>query len=173
MFFMILVIVGALFVASIGFSMIFSAPAQKKPDGSLYGADVLALAKKNSARTGKALMAVSVVILLVCGWWYLFVYSSPYRAGERDAKSLAANAELNEIKVQRVARGYVESALRDPGSAQFRNQSGICGEVNAKNSFGGYTGFKRFMAGSKDLVIIEGDGLSGADFQKAWDRVCM
>lgn len=61
------------------------------------------------------------------------------------------------------ARNLVLGELRDPGSAQFRNvlrvpmvdnpddlRSGVampyvyCGEVNAKNGHGGYTGFVEF-----------------------------
>lgn len=51
----------------------------------------------------------------------------------------------------------VRSRLRDPGSAQFQNvrigslrsvEGGlirsVCGEVNAKNGFGGYVGFRPF-----------------------------
>lgn len=38
--------------------------------------------------------------------------------------------------------------LKDPESAQFRNvrikDHQVCGEVNAKNALGGYTGFERF-----------------------------
>lgn len=44
--------------------------------------------------------------------------------------------------------------LKDPGSAQFRNvrvaQFGpgkvVCGEINGKNSYGGYVGFRSFAA---------------------------
>lgn len=47
------------------------------------------------------------------------------------------------------AEAEVRKALKDPGSAQFRNEvvytEGIvCGEVNGKNGFGTYTGFKPF-----------------------------
>lgn len=47
------------------------------------------------------------------------------------------------------------ASLKDPDSLQVRNPvykaKGastwiMCGEYNAKNSYGGYTGFKRFMA---------------------------
>lgn len=38
--------------------------------------------------------------------------------------------------------------MRDPESATFRNlattDAGTCGEINAKNGFGAYTGFQRF-----------------------------
>ena len=47
-----------------------------------------------------------------------------------------------------IAKRVVSNELKDPESAQFRNLRingvDLCGEVNAKNSFGGYTGFKRF-----------------------------
>ena len=48
-----------------------------------------------------------------------------------------------------MAKSAVSNQLKDPSSAQFRNlvevsPGVVCGEVNAKNSFGGYAGFKRF-----------------------------
>jgi len=52
------------------------------------------------------------------------------------------------------ARESVERALKDPSSAQFRNErvtkDGIvCGEVNGKNSFGAYSGFARFYSSKR------------------------
>lgn len=42
----------------------------------------------------------------------------------------------------------VAAEFRDPSSAQFRNikegTEATCGEVNAKNAFGAYTGFREF-----------------------------
>jgi len=57
--------------------------------------------------------------------------------------------------------------LKDPASAEFRNVnvstfSGsplVCGEVNAKNSHGGYTGFRHFMI-KEDRVYLASDELS-------------
>lgn len=48
------------------------------------------------------------------------------------------------------ARSDIANLLRDPESAKFRNvfspESGVvCGEVNGKNGFGGYEGYKRFI----------------------------
>lgn len=59
------------------------------------------------------------------------------------------------------AQESVRRSLKDPTSAQFRNvrliswSSGkvICGEVNAKNSYGGYVGFKRFVASPNSSQI--------------------
>lgn len=50
-------------------------------------------------------------------------------------------------------RSGIADAMKDPGSAQFRNWTAynvsngdriVCGEVNAKNSFGAYVGFDPF-----------------------------
>lgn len=65
------------------------------------------------------------------------VNESPEKVLDKGTKAIAAN-------------------LKDPGSANFRNvrlvkyldSAVICGEVNAKNSYGGYVGFKDFVAGT-------------------------
>ncbi|TKI02661.1 hypothetical protein [Martelella alba] len=91
---------------------------------------------------------------------------------------LTACGQENNDPTQ-LGKKSVMSALKDPGSADFRNlhyyvktqnKDGttvgfVCGEVNAKNSFGAYTGFKKFMVpagvGVKKAVasdaIIESD----------------
>lgn len=52
----------------------------------------------------------------------------------------------------------IKAEAFDPDSAKFRNQKGNCGEVNAKNKFGGYVGFKRYIYDPKtDYVRVEGD----------------
>lgn len=59
------------------------------------------------------------------------------------------------------------SGLRDPSSAQFRGEflskrtNYTCGQVNAKNGMGGYTGFKRY-ASSKEHFILEDVGVMAA-----------
>jgi len=51
------------------------------------------------------------------------------------------------------AKSIVSRDLKDPSSAQFRDMYAtsrgmgddmVCGEVNAKNSYGGYVGFRKF-----------------------------
>lgn len=64
-----------------------------------------------------------------------------------------SEAAAREAKMLDEAKLSVRESLRDPESAQFRNlrvkekPSGaiVCGEVNAKNGFGGYEGFERFV----------------------------
>lgn len=59
----------------------------------------------------------------------------------------------------------VANSLKDPNSAQFRDVKliaggkGICGEINAKNSYGGYDGFKVFMLGPDGVPYILHQGL--------------
>lgn len=57
--------------------------------------------------------------------------------------------------------------MKDPSSADYRNikvfnntevrKALVCGEVNSKNSFGAYVGFKRFIADYDANYIVEGD----------------
>ena len=55
---------------------------------------------------------------------------------------------------QQAVQTAVANQMKDPFAAQFRNwhafesQKGllICGEINAKNSYGGYVGFTHFVA---------------------------
>jgi hypothetical protein len=93
--------------------------------------------------------------------------------GQSEADKARHKAEMTEIRYQRVAREFVSGVLKDPDSAEFRNQRGFCGEVNSKNSFGGYVGFRRFIAATKEMVVFEKDGrLSLSDFEQAWSKLC-
>ena len=87
------------------------------------------------------------------------------------SKSNSSNSALGEIKLQRMIRGWVEANLKDASSAEFRNQVGQCGEVNAKNSYGGYTGFKRFIALNANMIVQETDMADG-DFDEVWSQQC-
>ncbi|WP_141687427.1 hypothetical protein [Pseudomonas putida] len=93
--------------------------------------------------------------------------------GQSDAQKAESAAAMTEIRNQRVAREFVEGVLKDPSSAEFRNQRGLCGEVNSKNSFGGYVGFKKFIAASREMVVFENDGrMNPGDFETAWSTHC-
>lgn len=89
-------------------------------------------------------------------------------------------------RIQSTAKQTVLSELRDPSSAQFRNVRRIqhsngttmfCGEVNARNGYGGMAGFKRFEAGvtnrgEASAMLDDQDGLTGAYFRDAWAQFC-
>lgn len=62
----------------------------------------------------------------------------------------------------------VAAELRDPSSAEFRNiiegTSTVCGEVNGKNAFGAYAGFKPFVS-ANGLVRFEPEQPAISDTQ--------
>lgn len=69
-------------------------------------------------------------------------------------------------KLIEAKRGYVVQQMRDPATVQFRGerltQGGwLCGELNGKNGYGAYTGFKRFVSFGYDDAWIEGSGYAG------------
>ncbi|WP_149720978.1 hypothetical protein [Alcaligenes faecalis] len=115
-------------------------------------------------------MKRSVVVLSV------FMFAGLLTAcgdGKDSASKKASEARMTEIKLQRLVRGFVTAKLKDPDSAQFRNQKGICGEVNAKNSFGGMTGYTRFMASNENFVVMENDpALERGAFAEVWEQFC-
>lgn len=84
-----------------------------------------------------------------------------------------------------VVEEAVKRNLKDPGSAEFGTMSGkltgeksaiVCGSVNAKNSFGGYTGDRGFVSmiswgssgivGSASAIIVFADRTTA--FRKLW-----
>ena len=80
-------------------------------------------------------------------------------------------AEL-DIKMQNLVR----DSLKDGDSAKFRNHYELCGEVNAKNSFGAYTGYSKYVI-TPDKIYFESD-YSESDFSKKlfkdlWDSACI
>lgn len=75
------------------------------------------------------------------------------------------------------AKDYVRSRLKDAESAQFKNvfysnasrTHVVCGQVNSKNAYGGYGGYKYFVSGSPELTFFEGEI---DDFAKIWNELC-
>jgi len=68
-----------------------------------------------------------------------------------------------EPKFEKKAIQDVKNIMKDPESTQFRNlkeikntigKNTICGEVNSKNSYGGYIGFMPFSYSDEGISII-------------------
>lgn len=61
------------------------------------------------------------------------------------------------------AQAAITYGFKDPDSAKFRNvryvkyeeRIVICGEVNAKNSYGGYVGYENFIAGLSSWKLMK------------------
>ncbi len=86
--------------------------------------------------------------------------------------------------IQIAAEQAVAYRLKDPSSAQFRDLRAyrmptgllvVCGEINGKNSFGGYTGFSLFAATVQEAqpsattaFIADPDDIGRAVFLRAY-----
>lgn len=89
---------------------------------------------------------------------------------EREIKAAASRARA---EVQWLAKKGIKQVLHDPYTAKFRNQRGACGEVNSKNLFGAYTGYKRFIYAGPGMEIIRGGpNITDEQFEQAWMQIC-
>ncbi|MEB0133776.1 hypothetical protein QN362_00355 [Actimicrobium sp. CCC2.4] len=92
--------------------------------------------------------------------------------GKSDAQK---ENELN-ANLKMLGERYVKAKLKDPDSAEFRNQfigkaGAPCGEVNSKNSFGGFVGFQRYISVGTELTVLKADMPAG-DFDTTWTKMC-
>lgn len=120
--------------------------------------------KANQTLLGLALIAFIAIAFIVLG---------KIGSGDSTERKLAAN---NEARIAQ-AELAMKERLKDPESVQWRDvyvsrfaEAAVCGQVNARNSFGGYTGFKQFIVVSGlNLAFLEGevDGWS-----KIWIEYC-
>ena len=95
-------------------------------------------------------------------WWVavLALVTAPAVAGETAASTALV------VK----ARRAVAETLKDAPSARFRlvrkgndrDRVRVCGEVNSKNGFGGYTGFQKFVyfSDTGETFILDEDSPS-------------
>ena len=97
----------------------------------------------------------------------------PMTAAETKAQQEKWFGAETVVAAERAVRGE----LKDPDAAQFRDvranyteEFGVvaCGRVNAKNDFGGYTGFRRFVSGGKSVILEGRDNVADA-----WARACL
>lgn len=77
------------------------------------------------------------------------------QAGQQAFDALGAEAFVLQ------SQNHVQEDLKDPESARFRkvelrsfsNGKLVCGELNAKNSYGGYEGYKKFIATPQQVIF--------------------
>lgn len=74
----------------------------------------------------------------------------------------------------REAQEVVARELRDPGSAQFRDVREVeldngmlayCGEVNGKNAFGAYSGYRAFVLRRGTNVALQPASVEDGDYR--------
>lgn len=97
----------------------------------------------------------------------------PMAAAEKKAQQEKWFGAATIVAAERAVRGE----LKDPDAAQFRDvranhteEFGMvaCGRVNAKNEFGGYTGFRRFVSSGKSVILEGRDNIADA-----WAGACL
>lgn len=74
------------------------------------------------------------------------------------AAAIAGHAVAGETLIP-AAQVALERRLTDPGSVQYRDVRetpgvGVCGYYNARNGFGGYTGFEPFGWRQSDAQVL-------------------
>ena len=88
------------------------------------------------------------------------------------------SAVANDAAWIRISQETIKQKLKDPNSAQFKNvtfnrsskSKVVCGQVNSKNSFGGYVGFQRFIAAGSQFGYLESE--ISDDFSTVWRQFC-
>ncbi len=124
----------------------------------------------------------ALVVVALCSWiavMYWRYENDPQTIRENERQRMAAAAQDDADRYVERARRVVTLSLKDPDSAKFENvryvgrfdmKTGkhadassempiyvVCGWVNAKNSFGGYTGFKPFGVYDGGSSVTMGD----------------
>ena len=134
--------------------------------------------------TLKFLVPISIAIALTGCASPSGVYQNPTQnlraLSMKEVRGYATEIQLffeknGQEKTITAAQDAAKKGLKDPDSAKFQNlriadfDGGkvVCGEINAKNSYGGYVGYKRFVAGTSVATIS--DLLTSTPFM--WRRV--
>lgn len=91
-------------------------------------------------------------------------------------KSEAQKLHEQTVTLTSLGEKFVKEKVLDPSSAQFRNQfigkkGAPCGEVNAKDAFGAYIGFQRYISVARDLTLLAQD-VEPAEFEASWSQLC-
>lgn len=97
------------------------------------------------------------------------------------AAAACACAAYAAQPLQAKLHAAVKDALKDPDAAKFRGEFmskpdngsetlSLCGELNAKNGYGAYSGFHRFVANTDGMMVLEEGEPRG--FDGVWSTWC-
>lgn len=93
---------------------------------------------------------IGIVILLII--FFLAIFNNNSDSDKKSTQSSYASSYQGREDMKELARNYLSSVLKDAKSADISSITStpqapcICGTVNAKNSFGAYTGTQEFIA---------------------------
>lgn len=126
-------------------------------------------------------VTASIGVIVICVVSLFWVNSKAPIFGERYENKLAIEKykdaerreKIEEMNQVSFGEKRLKNSLKDPSSAEIRNsrlgKSGvICGEVNAKNSFGAFTGYKKFIQIGTTTLMEDGS----SEFSKEWSDMC-
>ena len=122
--------------------------------------------------------AIMIFILIIFPAFVLWGIWSIFTNDASNAERSQISQNTKEIVWIEKSKDTIRTKLKDPSSARFKgvffsNASGspvACGEVNSKNSLGGYAGYQYFIAaGNSNLAFLENEV---ADFATVWNKMC-
>ncbi len=117
--------------------------------------------KFNEKILSLVITGVLVVVFLI------YIFNKP--VDKEDQKKQAKSRELIELQVK--AENTVKKMMKDPESVKFRDQIGPCGYYNGKNSFGAYTGYKRYII-FQEMNAVEDINVGAEDMNRLWQTAC-
>ena len=113
--------------------------------------------------------------LIVIGAFSLFFYF--FWKDDQPKQPRQMSQADKEFYMIEASKDGVRALLKDPKSAVFQNVGyvdhltpAVCGHVNSRNSFGGMSGFQRFIARGETMVLLE---QQADDFFDAWNTICV
>lgn len=121
---------------------------------------------KIGKKTGLAIIAISTLLM-----WH-------FMSGGSSKTPPEVSQHTKELVWVEKSKDAVRSRLKDPNSAEFKDvhfsDAGgtpvACGQVNSKNTYGGYTGFQHFVAAGENMAFFERET---DDFSKVWNEMCV
>ena len=127
----------------------------------------------------------SKLALIFAGLILLFIFIGILGGNDAEQDTTATSTEKTENKggvMLFYMQNQIKQNAKDPDSVQFRNEkinnntadgAVACGQYNAKNSFGAYTGYKGFVAVEKTQKAYFEDGPNKDEFAKYWNKYCV
>jgi hypothetical protein len=123
--------------------------------------------RQSGGEAGWQLGCLAGIVLAAFFFWLLF-----FRDSESERGGASETAKIV------VARDAVRERLRDPSSAEFRNEKigsyqgaeVVCGEVNSANGFGGMSGYQRYISNAGAATVLE-EQMEPTEFAKTWAGV--
>jgi len=120
-----------------------------------------------------SLIIIPVILL------FMFADRNPEDNSLTAQNSSGVSQKMKESIWIEKGKEAVRNKLKDANSATFRNvyfHRGAdnipmtCGEVNSKNSFGGFTGYQSFVSAGKDNLTFLQEQVE--DFNTIWNKFC-